>query len=241
MRRQTPALQLPPLYKGVAVEGRLEAFSKAVSLAALDCDPGTFVYNLNLDTAGAAMVLGPEVTLAKAMVAFCACGIGFSNALGALAPPEVAVHLEWPGDIRVNGARCGRLRVAAAEADSSSVPDWLVVGIEIAFLPRPEDRVAFNADRTALHLEGCGEVTPGNLFESWSRHTLVWLNRLQDDDIEYIHREWRGMAHGVGEEVTLTVAGKEQTGLFLGVDEQLGMLLRKGADTVLLPLTALLE
>ncbi len=57
------------------------------------------------------------------------CGVGFQNALGALAPPEVAVHLEWNGNIRVNGAVAGRLQMAAAPLSPEEIPDWLVVGV----------------------------------------------------------------------------------------------------------------
>jgi len=46
-----------------------------------------------------------------------------------------------------------------------------------------------------------------------------------------------GLARGVGEEVTRANC----TGTFLGVDEKFGMLIRTGADTRLIPLTALLE
>ncbi|MDP2738655.1 MAG: P-loop NTPase [Pseudorhodobacter sp.] len=35
------------------------------------------------------------------------CAVGAQNALGALAPPESAVHLDWTGGIRLNGGHCG--------------------------------------------------------------------------------------------------------------------------------------
>ena len=65
----------------------------------------------------AAMVMAPEVPLEDAMAMLPTCGVGFQNALGALAPPEVAVHLEWAGGLRINGASCGRMRVAAGGND----------------------------------------------------------------------------------------------------------------------------
>ena len=64
------------------------------------------------------------------MAALPACAVGFQNALGALAPPEVAVHLDWAGGVRVNGAHCGRLRAAADTRDPLAVPGWLVVGLD---------------------------------------------------------------------------------------------------------------
>ncbi|HBN32318.1 MAG TPA: hypothetical protein DD416_14120, partial [Rhodobacteraceae bacterium] len=51
------------------------------------------------------------------------------------------------------------------------------------------------------------------------------------------HREWIGIAHGVGKEIL--VCGK--SGIFLGVDERLGLLLQQGDKTTLVPLTDLLR
>ena len=227
----------PPLFTGQAVEGRTDPFAKACALAALGCDGGTVVYNIAADRLAAAIVFAPEVPLEDAMAMLPACGIGFQNALGALAPPEVAVHLTWEGGILVNGAGCGRLRVAAADCGTGEVPDWLVVGLEVPLIAEDADAPGAAPNRTSLYEEGCVEVAPDALLESWSRHTLVWINRWSDDGAAPLHGEWRGLAHGLGEEVT--VSGR--TGLFVGTDERFGMLLRKGAATSLLPLSGLLE
>ena len=82
------------------------------------------------------------------------CGVGFQNALGALAPPEVAVHLEWAGQIRVNTARCGRLRAAASGSDPAVAPDWLVIGLDIPILQTSLDP-EHTPDVTALRPTGC--------------------------------------------------------------------------------------
>ena len=89
-------------------------------------------------------------------------------------------------------------------------------------------------DVTALYDEGCAEVSATQLVESWSRHTLTWLNRWQDEGNAPIHAEWMGLLRGVGEPIG-------ETGVFLGTDERFGMLIRDGVDTNLRPLTKLLE
>ena len=227
----------PPLFAGQAVEGRTDPFAKACALAALGCDGGTVVYNIAVDRLAAAIVFAPEVPLEDAMAMLPACGVGFQNALGALAPPEVAVHLTWEGGILVNGASCGRLRTAAADCGTEAVPDWLVVGLEVPLIAEDRDAPGAAPDRTSLYEEGCVEVAPDALLESWSRHTLVWINRWSDDGAAPLHGEWRGLAHGLGEEIA--VGGR--TGLFVGTDERFGMLLREGTATSLLPLSGLLE
>ncbi len=226
----------PPLMSGQAVEGAMDPFDKACAMATLGCDAGTVTFNLAPNRLSAAIVFAPEVPLERAMAMLPACGIGFQNALGALAPPEVAVHLAWDGGILINGAACGRLRVAASGSDAAMVPDWLVVGLELPLWPEGDDP-GIMPDKTTLYAEGCADVEPTRLLESWARHTLVWINRWDDEGVEPLHREWRGLAQGIGKEIS--VLG--QTGTFVGVDEDFGMLLRQGKETAILPLTRVLE
>lgn len=230
------APSFPPLLSGLAVSGPISPFDKARAMAALGCDAGMVVHNVTDSDLSAALVMAPEVPLAQAVAMLPACGVGFQNALGALGPPEVAVHLEWAGGIRVNGARCGRLRVAAGAADPAALPGWLVVGIEVPVRPR-SDRPGETPDDTALLEEGCAEVDPLMLLEAWARHTLVWINAWEDAGPRALHAEWRGLAWGMGE--PLSHGG--ESGTWLGVDEDFGMLLRVGDATRLVPLTTLLE
>lgn len=226
----------PPLLSGERVEGQIDPFTKACALAALGCDAGLVVHNVSHDRLCAAIVFAPEVALKDAVAMLPVCGIGFQNALGALAPPEVAVHLEWDGGIRINGASCGSLQIEASGPDPEAVPDWLVIGLEIPLWPTNDDP-GVTPDQTALYAEGCADVDATALLESWARHTLVWVNRWSDDGVEPVHSEWRGLVHGLGEPVTIF----ELTGTFLGVDERFGMLLRTDEKSHLFPLTKLLE
>ena len=226
----------PPLLSGQSVDAQVDPFNKACAQAALGCDAGLVVYNLGPDVLRAAIVFAPEVALEDAMAMLPACGVGFQNALGALAPPEVAVHLGWDGGILVNGAACGNFRVAASSHEPAAVPDWLVVGITVPLLPAG-DRPGDTPDQTCLYGEGCSEVEAAALLESWSKHTLVWINRWLDDGTVPLHAEWRGLADKMGADVEQ--GGK--SGKFVGVDERFGMLLRDGEKTRLIALTSLLE
>lgn len=128
------------------------------------------------------------------------------------------------------------MRAAAETTEPEAEPLWLVVGFELPIL-MPMDDTGLTPDQTALHAEGCAEVDPGLLIEAWARHSLNWIARWEDEGVKPLHAEWRGLAHGIGEETTQ--AG--HSGTFLGVDERFGMLLRDETTTHLIPLTALLE
>ncbi|MEQ9695191.1 DUF4444 domain-containing protein [Shimia sp. SDUM112013] len=226
----------PPLMSGLAVAGGEDPFETAQMRAALGCDAGLVVYDLGSDLLRAALVFAPEVPLKRALTMLPLCGVGFQNALGALGPPEVAVHLEWGGGIRINGAKCGRLRVASATPDPEAVPDWLVVGLDLPLWPASEE-TGQTPDQTALYAEGCADVAADALLESWARHTLNWITRWEEEGNRPLHAEWRGLAQDMGEDTM-------QNGLagsFLGVDEDFGMLLRDDATTHVIPLTTLLE
>lgn len=230
------SMVFPPLMSGQSVTGDEDPFLTACLKAAAGCDAGLIVYNLAPDTLKAALVFAPEVPLADAMVMLPVCAVGFQNALGALAPPEVAVHLEWGGGLRINGATCGRMRAAASTSIPTEIPNWLVVGFELPLWPASED-MGHTPDQTALYAEGCADVEAPLLVESWARHTLSWINRWEEEGTKPLHAEWRGLAHGLGEET----AQSDVVGVFVGVDEQFGMLLRDHNTTHLFPLHTLLE
>jgi biotin-(acetyl-CoA carboxylase) ligase len=228
-------LSLPPLFHGLATAGA-DPLTVACAEARAGCDAGLVAYDLRPDRLRAAIAFAPEVPLKEAAIMLPLCGVGFQNALGALAPPEVAVHLEWDGTIRVNGGRCGALTMAASPPDPAHEPDWLVIGLTLDLWPA-EEETGHTPDVTALFTEGCADVEAPLLLEAWVRHSLVWINRWQEDGARPVHTEWSGIVHGLKSEVS--VAGK--TGVFIGVDEGFGMILQSAEGTTIIPLTALLE
>ena len=226
----------PPLFSGLAVESQVDPFDKACAEAARGCDAGLVVHDLGANLLRAALVFAPDVELVDAMAMLPLCGVGFQNALGALGPPEVAVHLEWAGGLRINGASCGTLRVAASSSNPKAEPDWMVIGLELPLWPET-DTPGDIPEQTALYAEGCADVNAMELLESWVKHTLVGINTWTEDGVKALHKDWRGLSHGIGEDITMN----EVSGTFLGVDEQFGMLIRAADTTHLVPLTYLLE
>ncbi len=223
------APSFPPLFTGERLAAGQDPMAKAVSRAALGTDAGLVVWSAEVETARAAMVLAPEVALDRATTVAFALALGLGDALGALAPPEVAVHFVWPGGLRVNGARVGRLRAAAATDNPGAVPDWLVVGIEVGVAPARGDEPGEDPERTWLSEEGCAEITAIRLIDAWARHALVWINTWQDRGIGAVHEAWRARAWGLGEPL-------EEGGVFVGLDELCGQLVKSPAGTELRPL-----
>jgi len=233
----------PPLLRGEETPPGLDPFAKAVASAALGTDPGLLCWARDPAALRAAIVLAPEAPLERAIGITFAVALGLGDALGALAPPEVAVHYVWPAVFKVNGADCGALRVAPSTTDPRAEPDWLVVGVEMPYLPAPEGSLAegdpgHRPDQTCLAEEGCIEVTPLKLLESFSRHSLVWIHRWLHDGFVPLHAAWRERAWGVGEQLP---TGNPAGGIFVGLDELGGMLVKTAKSTELRPLTTMLE
>lgn len=227
-------LHFPPMMYGE--ETRSDPLEHAQLRAMQGCDAGMIAHHLGSDALEAAIVFAPEVSLRKAMAMLPLCGIGFQNALGALAPPEVAVHLDWSGTLRINGARCGGLRASASDNDPDATPDWLIIALTLPLWPKSDDPGA-TPDETTLYAEGCADVQAPALLEAWARHTMGWIGRWEDEGTAPLHAEWQGLAQGLGEDTQY----QSLNGTFLGVDEDFGMLLRTDDTTHLIPLTSLLE
>lgn len=227
-------IALPPLFTACPTEGA-DPFAVACAQAEAGCDAGLVTYDLRPDVLRAAIVFAPEVPLREAAIMLPVCGVGFQNAFGAIAPPEISLHLDWDGRIRVNGGVAGRLRMAASPSNPEVEPDWLVIGLTVDFWPAAEE-TGHTPDVTALMAEGCGEVEAPALLEAWVRHTLVWINRWTEDGPRALHKEWKGLAHGLDTAVT----HGRHSGDFIGVDETFGMILKSGSCTTIIPLTDIL-
>ncbi|MDS1308615.1 biotin/lipoate--protein ligase family protein [Marinobacter xiaoshiensis] len=231
----TVSPQFPPLLTGEVVPRHIDPFNKAVSRAIAGVDSGMVFYSEAADTLRAALVLAPETTLEEAVQAVYVAQIGLAESLGALAPPEVPVHFQWPDRIKVNGALCGSIRFAADVSDPLAHPNWLVIGITVPFIQEANEP-GDNPDETCLYEEGCVDMTPMALLESWSKHTLLWLTYFMDSGFERVHKEWRPRCDTLGKSVE-----RPRLGLFVGLDEKGRMLLRQDVMTETLSLIEFAE
>ncbi|MEO1536838.1 MAG: DUF4444 domain-containing protein [Pseudomonadota bacterium] len=226
-------IMFPPLLTGLAVAG--DPFDVACK-AAPNADPGSVFFSPDSDRFQAAVILAPETLLAEAISVSFAVSLAINDAIGALGPPEVAFHLEWPGAFRVNGAACGTMRARASTDETEKEPDWLVIGLDMPMIDAGGDTSGATPDVTTLHAEGCGEITVPDLTEAWARHMMNWLHIYLSDGFAPLHEEWRARAYRLGEEIV-----SPEAGTFLGLDERGGMILKQDETTHILPLTLLLE
>jgi biotin-(acetyl-CoA carboxylase) ligase len=212
--------RLPPLYRLTVVEPQSDAFARALDLAAGPAEDGTIVWSRRADRLDSAVVFRPETLLTEALAVIYPVALGLGDAIGALAPPIVAVHFRWPDRIEVNGALAGGLRAGWGGGAAEDASAWLVVGVGL-LVAAP----AAGAERTTLQDEGCAEVTTADLLESFGRHALAWINRWQADGFAPVREAWLGRAAGLDGELALDLGDGPVAGRFAGLDEQGNLLL----------------
>lgn len=230
----------PPLLNGRPTQSGVNPFDKAVAAAAAGrTEAGDVWWSDDAETLRAAVVFEPDCQLKDAMAMVFAAGCAMNDALGVLTPPETGVAHVWPDGVKVNGAWCGALTAAADVEEPDDEPGWLVVGAALS-LRADEIDPGENPDVTALSEEGCGDISHIELIESWSRHLLVWINTWEDDGFKPLHDAWLNRAEGRGDSVAFAHDGRLERGVFLGLDEHGGMLLKTEDGTRTIPLAGML-
>jgi hypothetical protein len=203
------ALSLPPLLRGHASP---DPRADALNAAAAGCDGGTLLWRIG-DALDAALVLAPEIPLARALQTAPLAAVAARDAIGAIGPAEMPLHLTWDNRLIADGRETGRVRAASPRTED--VPPWLVLYLHIRFDPD----------------EPMAQVPPDALLESWSRHLLHRLAEWEESGPSALHAELEAASW----ERELKDPG------WIGRDEGLGRLRRDGDATRLDPLTDLLE
>ena len=169
-------LLLPPAFELEAVGS--DAFAAAFEAMDRDAGAGNFFWADSSPFFDVAVVWQPDLPLSRTWPARCATMLAVAEALGVLGPPNIPVTFSWPDRIAVNGAAAGGIRTASPRgAVPDAVPQWLVVGVQLR-LGYPQGTVpGLSPERTALAEEGFGDVTAGDLAESFARNLLYWIHQ----------------------------------------------------------------
>jgi biotin-(acetyl-CoA carboxylase) ligase len=223
--------QFPPLLKGHAVKAPAKPLAHACRLARLRrLDAGDLVWSRSTARAEFAVVLEPEVALERALQMGPLMLVALGDCIGALAPPKVAVHYRWPGELLLNGAVAGGVRLAAPRGPAGEIPAWLVVGAELDIAAPREERSEWS--RTSLGEEAGEEITRTVILQSLAAHFLTWLNIWTDDGFRPVHDQWLFRAEGREAPIAIAHAGETLEGQVLGLDESAGLLVRTAGGKV---------
>lgn len=223
----------PPLFRPFAVTPELDPFERCLSIAGEGAEAGTLLWSIGPDACECAVVLAPEQALESSLPIVLVAMLGLGDALGALAPPVVAVTFGWPDRVEVNGGVVGGVRLACpGHVAAETVPDWLIVGFGIAMRSRwGDDARHDDLRRTTLADEGCGDIATIDLLEAFSRHFLGWINRWRESGVEPVKQAWLSRATGLGKPVQVEVDRHWKHGTFAGLTDTGAMRLVKDGVT----------
>ena len=209
--RQEPAL--PPIYRAARVEPTAGSPRAVLVRQTAESPEGTLFWSDAQGRLQLALLLVPEGPFDESAPVAIAAVIALGDAIGALAPPIVGVTNTWPDRIEVNGGLVGGVTLDRVGPDLA-VPERLVLGVEIAVASDPGHEPGHRPELTSLSEEGCGEITPVLLLESFARHFLAWLHRWEEDGFVPLRSAWRVRGPRPGTPVVVAIGGKAIPGRF---------------------------
>ena len=207
---------LPPILTPIPVVKNVDVFAKAIAVAGKS-ETGTVLYSENPEYVEVAIILSPEVPKIKCNQMLYIMMVASGDAIGALAPPEVAVTYAFPGFIFLNRGEAGLVKIEVAPSnDDQSIPDWMVVGLKLRLnnnIEINEDEI--HADITSLADEGGGYVSRTRAIESLSRHFLAWISQWEDEGFKPVTEVWNKRR----EETKVITLKNDQQVSWVGLDE----------------------
>ena len=207
---------LPPILTPIPVVKDVDVFAKAIAVAGKS-ETGTVLYSENPEYVEVAIILSPEVPKIKCNQMLYIMMVASGDAIGALAPPEVAVTYAFPGFIFLNRGEAGLVKIEVAPSnDDQSIPDWMVVGLKLRLNNNIEiNENEIHADITSLADEGGGYVSRTRAIESLSRHFLAWISQWEDEGFKPVTEVWNKRR----EETKVITLKNDQQVSWVGLDE----------------------
>ena len=207
---------LPPILTPIPVVKNVDVFAKAIAVAGKS-ETGTVFYSENPEYVEVAIILSPEVPKIKCNQMLYIMMVASGDAIGALAPPEVAVTYAFPGFIFLNRGEAGLVKIEVAPSnDDQSIPDWMVVGLKLRLNNNIEiNENEIHADITSLADEGGGYVSRTRAIESLSRHFLAWISQWEDEGFKPVTEVWNKRR----EETKVITLKNDQQVSWVGLDE----------------------
>jgi biotin-(acetyl-CoA carboxylase) ligase len=185
-------LDLPPLFRGITLRGGEDAFTHACAIAP-EAGAGTLVFAPGESAFDCAVILEPAMPLSRARIALYVGMTALADALAIAAPPEHPIGFVWPDLIRVDGARLGGMRLAAAPVVGElQAPPWLVLHAGLRLTEPPSVETGLFPDRTSLEQQGFEDQDGARLAERFARHLMAGLYTWQDEGFGPVAEQYLG-------------------------------------------------
>lgn len=209
--RQEPSL--PSIYLPSRIDAAGGGPGMALLRRASDAPEGTLFWSDARGRLSTALLLLPDGDWEESAPVALAAIIALGDAIGALAPPTVVVTNSWPDRLEVNGGLVAGIALDAVGPDPRA-PSRLILRSETVVVSPIGVEPGHRPDLTSLAEEGCDEITPVRLLESFARHFLSWLHRWQEDGFAPLRASWRARGPRIGAPLALDFRGESVRGTF---------------------------
>lgn len=174
---------LPPPYSLHLIETG-DVLARAISLAPQG-GAGTLVVRQSPGLLAFAVVLEPEQPFEQAQMAFVLGMVAVADALAAHCPPERAVRLVWPDELRFDRARIGGGRFAVApDTGLQDVPDWMVFAAELIADRDHLEEPGHYPETTSLHEEAFDPAE--DIIATFASYMMLYFDRWAHEGVEAV-------------------------------------------------------
>jgi len=142
--------------------------------------------------------------------------VALDEAITVFLPDHTALHLKWPNDLLLDGAKLSGILLERAD-------DAVVIGIGVNLAHHPDlpDRAT-----TSLAAQGVA-VDPAALLDVLADTMAQWLARWRSEGLASVRARWLERAHPIGTALTARLPdGGAIDGLFDGLGEDGALILR---------------
>lgn len=158
---------------------------------------------------------------AALQLSFVTC-VAAGEALRPLIPRENTLRYKWPNDLLLNGKKVGGILVEVLSVpDKKGVTCLISCGLNLKSHPSSNVRyptTSFQHEHLDLPLE---EALQG-IVMSLESYIRLW----KEKGFSPIRALWMAWASGLDQNISFDLSGKLQLGIFEGIDEEGGLLLR---------------
>jgi hypothetical protein len=183
-------LDLPPVFREVALREAGNAFAHAQSIAA-ESGAGTIVWVGRFDLVEFAVVLEPDEPLASARRAIYAGLAALADALAVHAPPEMSLYYDFPAALKFNHGLIGGGQLAwPARTSENERPDWLVFGAMVRMHILDDLEPGERVRSGSMEEEGFENLAAATLVESFSRHFMTHMDEWQSNGFAKVARSY---------------------------------------------------
>jgi len=144
-----------------------------------------------------------------------------------LGEAEQDIHFKWPNDIMANKAKVGGILIETQHKDGQA---YVIVGVGVNLTTHPTLPSGAGYQATDLMQETGVSIDPEDflsfLTQRLDRRTKAW----QVDGFQAIREAWLEQALGLGQTVTLKTDTLNETGVFVDVSKEGGIILSQTND-----------